>query len=68
LLSVHDLAKYLRHERTVPKVAEIEIDQSVGDISVLEVKLHINIYVRKIERDRLRARILSGLPSEHAGS
>jgi hypothetical protein len=55
-------------KRTAPKVGEIEIDQSVADISVLEVKININIYVRKIERDRLRARILSGLPSEHAAS
>jgi RNA polymerase sigma-70 factor, ECF subfamily len=47
----------LRHERAGPKIAELESDENLADLSISAEESPHDLYVRKIDRERVRAAI-----------
>jgi RNA polymerase sigma-70 factor, ECF subfamily len=48
---------HLRHERARPKIADLEPDETLADVSVATSGDPHDLYVTKIERDTVRAAI-----------
>jgi RNA polymerase sigma-70 factor, ECF subfamily len=48
---------HLRHERAGPKIAELDSDANLADVSVSTSDNPHDLYVRKLERERVRAAI-----------
>jgi RNA polymerase sigma factor (sigma-70 family) len=53
----------LRHERAAPKIAELDSDQNLAEVSVATSGDPHDLYVRKLERERVR-RAIQQLPIE----
>jgi RNA polymerase sigma-70 factor (ECF subfamily) len=47
----------LRHERTGPKIAELDSDENLADVSVATTEDPLDLYLRKQQRERVRAAI-----------
>jgi RNA polymerase sigma-70 factor, ECF subfamily len=47
----------LRHERAAPKIAELDSDENLADVSVATSDDPHDLYVRKQQRERVRAAI-----------
>jgi RNA polymerase sigma-70 factor, ECF subfamily len=47
----------LRHERTAPKIAELDADENLADVSVAASEDPHDLYVRKLQGERVRAAI-----------
>jgi RNA polymerase sigma-70 factor, ECF subfamily len=47
----------LRHERAAPKIAELDSDENLADVSVSTEEGPHGLYVRKLERERVRTAI-----------
>jgi RNA polymerase sigma-70 factor, ECF subfamily len=47
----------LRHERTAPKIAELDADENLADVSVAASEDPHDLYLRKLQRERVRAAI-----------
>jgi RNA polymerase sigma-70 factor, ECF subfamily len=47
----------LRHERAAPKIAELDSDENLADVSVSTSDGPHDLYVKKFERERVRAAI-----------
>jgi RNA polymerase sigma-70 factor (ECF subfamily) len=47
----------LRHERAGPKIAELDSDESLADVSVATTEDPLDLYVRNLQRERVRAAI-----------
>ena len=45
----------LRHERAAPKIAELDSDEDLADVSVAASEDPRGLFVRKIERERVRS-------------
>src|SRR5260370_1610270 len=48
---------HLRHERAGPTLAERESDENLGDVSVATTEDPLDLYLRKQQRERVRAAI-----------
>jgi len=53
----------LRHQRAGPKIAELDADENLADVSVTTSEDPYDLYVRKLQRERVRAAIQQ-LPPE----
>jgi len=53
----------LRDERAAPKIAELDSDENLADVAVATFANPYDIYVRKLQRERVRTAILQ-LPVE----
>jgi RNA polymerase sigma-70 factor (ECF subfamily) len=47
----------LRHERAGPKIAELDSDENLADVSVATTEDPLDLYLRKQQRERVRAAI-----------
>jgi len=47
----------LRHERTAPKIAELDAEENLADVSFAASDDPHDLYVRKLQRERVRAAI-----------
>ena len=47
----------LRHERAGPKIAELDSDENLADVSVATTEDPLDLYLRKRQRERVRAAI-----------
>jgi RNA polymerase sigma-70 factor, ECF subfamily len=47
----------LRHERTAPKIAELDTEENLADVSLAASEDPHDLYVRKLQRERVRAAI-----------
>jgi RNA polymerase sigma-70 factor (ECF subfamily) len=48
---------HLRHERAGPKIAELDSDENLADVSVATTEDPLDLYLRKRQRERVRAAI-----------
>ena len=48
---------HLRHERAGPKIAELDSDENLADVSVATTEDPLDLYLRKQQRERVRAAI-----------
>jgi RNA polymerase sigma-70 factor (ECF subfamily) len=48
---------HLRHERAGPKIAELDSDENLADLSVATTEDPLDLYLRKQQRERVRAAI-----------
>lgn len=48
---------HLRHERAGPKLAELDSDENLADVSVATFEDPLDLYLRKQQRERVRASI-----------
>ena len=48
---------HLRHERAGPKLAELDSDENLADVSVATTEDPLDLYLRKQQRERVRAAI-----------
>jgi RNA polymerase sigma-70 factor (ECF subfamily) len=48
---------HLRHERARPKIAELDSDENLADVSVATTEDPLDLYLRKRQRERVRAAI-----------
>jgi RNA polymerase sigma-70 factor (ECF subfamily) len=47
----------LRHERAGPNIAELDSDENLADVSVATTEDPLDLYLRKRQRERVRAAI-----------
>jgi RNA polymerase sigma-70 factor (ECF subfamily) len=47
----------LRHERAGPKIAELDSDENLADVSVAATEDPLDLYLRKQQREQVRAAI-----------
>lgn len=47
----------LRHERAGPKIAELDSDENLADVSVATTEDPLDLYLRNLQRERVRAAI-----------
>jgi RNA polymerase sigma-70 factor, ECF subfamily len=48
---------HLRHERSGPKIAELDSDENLADLSIATSEDPHDLYVRKLQREQVRAAI-----------
>jgi RNA polymerase sigma-70 factor, ECF subfamily len=48
---------YLRHERSGPKIAELDSDDNLAELSVADSEDPYDLYVKKLQREQVRAAI-----------
>src|ERR1700732_5439157 len=48
---------HLRHERAGPKIAELDSDENLADVSVATTDGPLDLYLRKRQREQVRAAI-----------